>query len=285
MKERPILFSASMVRAILDGRKTQTRRVVKPQPTIEDGRYFWNRTGWSASGPEQLLATTLNHTIERDGSTGGLDFCPYGQPGDRLWVRETVWLPRPVTARDLREGADTWPKCIYSADTDATEIEWMREHRWKQHPSIHMPRSARKEWLPIGRSREESRQFTWPNCSRRRERLSRQTGKENLSARQAKRYHKAIRRRDKLLAYRPNLPQDFSFHSDISDFGTRIAICVQRDGDGLRYGCWLPRDRLYRSRFVSTATIDRGAKMCLVAFEQADRDRENSAKFPIGLSS
>ncbi len=68
MKERPILFSAPMVRALLDGSKTQTRRIIKPQPKDRP-------TGWgtveNGKGPETSVR------------------CPYGQPGDRLWVRET----------------------------------------------------------------------------------------------------------------------------------------------------------------------------------------------------
>lgn len=73
MKERPILFSGEMVRAILEGRKTQTRRVIKPQPDNVRNSVFVK------SGFE------TNHGYEIK--------CPYGQPGDRLWVRETwVWV-------------------------------------------------------------------------------------------------------------------------------------------------------------------------------------------------
>lgn len=72
MKERPIIFSAPMVRAILDGRKTQTRRVVKPQPeelgTVQVAR--------SMTGEQFLWAW-------RKG--GEKMQCPYGKPGDRLW--------------------------------------------------------------------------------------------------------------------------------------------------------------------------------------------------------
>src|SRR5574343_352725 len=77
IKERPILFSAPMVRAILDGRKTQTRRVVKPQPTNKHLSYMAIEGGAILNGP--------------DYPDGENDFvkCPYGQPGDRLWVRET----------------------------------------------------------------------------------------------------------------------------------------------------------------------------------------------------
>ena len=74
MKERPILFSGEMVRAILDGRKTMTRRVIKPQPD--------NVT----TGPTPMGANWMAWGM--DGIVRDL-WCPYGQPGDRLWVRET----------------------------------------------------------------------------------------------------------------------------------------------------------------------------------------------------
>jgi hypothetical protein len=70
--ERPILFSAEMVRAILDGRKTQTRRVMKPQPSTVDDAGRWYRM---KSGGESLMTSAYP--------------CPYGAPGDTLWVRET----------------------------------------------------------------------------------------------------------------------------------------------------------------------------------------------------
>ena len=73
MKEHPIIFSGESVRAILDGRKTQTRRVVKPQPTeMGYGAPLWSKGDHSIGGKIELAK-----------------WCPYGQPGDRLWVRET----------------------------------------------------------------------------------------------------------------------------------------------------------------------------------------------------
>jgi len=81
--EKPILFSTDMVRAILDGRKTQTRRVMKPQPTTHeaDGKqmFRWeNRLGSVSVQTEDLneLAVVPNE-------------CPYGKSGDVIWVRET----------------------------------------------------------------------------------------------------------------------------------------------------------------------------------------------------
>lgn len=77
MKERPIIFSSSMVRAILDGRKTQTRRLVKPQPDeYPPGNWFWTHRDVVELKVEDLPA-----------------FCPYGVPCDRLWVKE-AWAQR-----------------------------------------------------------------------------------------------------------------------------------------------------------------------------------------------
>lgn len=81
MRERPILFSAPMVRAILDGRKTQTRRIVKPQPC--------------EGGSMRMLANTVAVAARMVALKGPHDlpswvdeFCPYGRHGDRLWVQE-----------------------------------------------------------------------------------------------------------------------------------------------------------------------------------------------------
>ena len=76
MTERPILFSDAMVRAILSGAKTQTRRLVKPQDCVEEP---------TESHPQPFLHNP--HALHPcDYSCGGL--APYAVPGDRLWVRE-----------------------------------------------------------------------------------------------------------------------------------------------------------------------------------------------------
>jgi len=134
MKERPILFSGQMVNAILDGRKTQTRRVVKPQPEQFDGRAGGEWCGWP---------------VDKDGS---LYKCPYGQPGDRLWVKET-WRPRVdhdqwdcVEFRS--DGALLKPR--FRDENDGHRFSEMcdsADMRWK--PSIHMPRWASRTTLEI----------------------------------------------------------------------------------------------------------------------------------------
>lgn len=90
MKERPIIFSVPMVRAILEDRKTQTRRVVKPQPYIDSqGNACWNGSnfGQDSRGPHiSALASPL------PSSKTGRVRCPYGTPGDRLWIRHAASL-------------------------------------------------------------------------------------------------------------------------------------------------------------------------------------------------
>jgi hypothetical protein len=158
MKERPILFSAPMVRALLDGSKSQTRRIVKPDP----GPY-WNPVvgiynpvvikngGYEAPGPEIFGASDENQGYK----------CPYGQPGDRLWVRET-FLPDPSCDDDAWDDhTDTYhswsgcgskisglppalrnpDNCIYKANWVGSDLVW--------RPSIHMPRWASRILLEL----------------------------------------------------------------------------------------------------------------------------------------
>lgn len=102
MKERPIIFSGEMVRAILEGRKTQTRRIVKSDHEIAElattkdwaqGLAANDCFGRSITEDDirakaEQLKGKLHPVIAADGSMLGL-LCPYGQPGDRLWVRES----------------------------------------------------------------------------------------------------------------------------------------------------------------------------------------------------
>lgn len=117
MKERPIIFNTDMVRAILEGRKTQTRRMVKPQGAIltdDMARSFGVRPPLNQNSP----------VIQ----------CPYGQPGDRLWVRETF--------------AEAIGDYAYRADYSAEILSEKRNKGlWK--PSIHMPRWASRITLEI----------------------------------------------------------------------------------------------------------------------------------------
>jgi len=154
MKERPILFNGAMVRAILSGQKTQTRRVVK------------------GIALEWLQPEMFTPEFVADPGNG---MCPYGQPGDRLWVRET-WGYRGSRI------STAWPgiqkvDIEYSADSQRSEYErpanddsgipkqrpcrededYIEDYYngyltryWKQwRPSIHMPRWACRLVLEI----------------------------------------------------------------------------------------------------------------------------------------
>lgn len=117
MKERPILFSAPMVRALLAGTKTQTRRVVKPQPHAGV-----RRSPFVKSGLEDGHGREIKN--------------PYGQPGDRLWVRETF-------TRHEDESGFGSGRTLYRADMEGYEAPWA----WT--PSIFMPRWASRITLEV----------------------------------------------------------------------------------------------------------------------------------------
>lgn len=126
MKERPILMSAPMVRALLAGTKTQTRRVVKPQPPADKPRSAWFEPGVMGWAPPQVPAGDW-HRVR----------CPYGQPGGRLWVRES-------TAEDCIGSASF---ARYTADGFTSQLAWWYSR--KSCPSIHMPRWASRILLEI----------------------------------------------------------------------------------------------------------------------------------------
>lgn len=126
VRERPILFSGPMVRAILDGRKTQTRRVLIPQPVGGD-RVEWFSNGWFVG---QLRDSENSFRPLR---------CPFGQPGDRLWVRETTFGASSGEPQDL---------CYRVAcPCGRSDEEHAEAHGWR--PSIHMPRWASRLTLEV----------------------------------------------------------------------------------------------------------------------------------------
>jgi len=157
MKERPILFSGAMVRAIMEGRKTQTRRIVKPQPPA-GCRYEINGNRNKAcclfNCPD--LPGGVGFCPPKPQSKDHLLPCPYGKPGDRLWVRETFafvdWYdghaPSEVPRFDVDDPYGDGSKrqrVWYQAD----EQQWNRSYRGKWRPSIHMPRWASRITLEI----------------------------------------------------------------------------------------------------------------------------------------
>lgn len=145
MKERPILLNTPMVQAILSGQKTQTRRIVNKAPTTEiNHRLIALDNGWNWQVDQQGIVPTMHREIHNP------MVCPFGQIGDRLWVRETFRL------YDLDEcpHADFPCGCprngtpLYKASHDCGDGE-----KWK--PSIHMPRSACRLILEITNIRIE----------------------------------------------------------------------------------------------------------------------------------
>jgi hypothetical protein len=143
MKDRPILFSASMVRAPIAGTKTQTRRAVKFPIKCKD-------IGCELAGCE------LTHELRRRP-----DLCPYGKPGDLLWVRET-W-------------SANYPEVGYKADTSAAYfgdgphrgalLRMYDRQLGEWRPSIHMPRWASRLTLRVTEVRVERLQdISWSDA-------------------------------------------------------------------------------------------------------------------------
>lgn len=125
MKEHPILFTAPMVRALLDGSKTQTRRPVK---------------GFALAGLAPDMFTPEFIALPENGH------CPYGYAGDRLWVRESFW------GCDL-PGYGDQPCVVYDDEWVGKEYRPAEARPWGRKfgriPSIHMPRESSRILLEI----------------------------------------------------------------------------------------------------------------------------------------
>lgn len=146
MAERPIIFSSEMVKAILDGRKTQTRRIIKGVASLQfeineypsgcrietDGDFWW---------------ASYSHRI-------GLS-CPYGVVGDRLWVRET-WATDSVVddepPRNLTDDFPVWWKANGDSRTNRHQVCAVAG-KWRS--PYHMPKWAARIWLEITNIRVE----------------------------------------------------------------------------------------------------------------------------------
>lgn len=151
MSEHPILFSTEMVKAILDGRKTQTRRVIKPQP--------------DAAWMEWIIKNNETNEVESDENPDGVVpmvgtkviHCPYGQAGDRLWVRET-WN---AMCFDGDDGLYKWYDEIKPADRGkVTDVVYKANRNPEDEPypwipSIFMPRWASRITLEVVNVRVE----------------------------------------------------------------------------------------------------------------------------------
>ena len=141
MKERPFLFKAQRVKAILAGHQTQMRMIVKPQPeeasydpSMRDG--VWE---WCADMDEDEVPNSVGRIP------------PHGQPGDRLWVRETTCIaPKDWGPRDdscIPDDEHCLRHVSYKADGHSEEA--MRDYGLKWTPSIHVPRWASRITLEI----------------------------------------------------------------------------------------------------------------------------------------
>lgn len=156
VKERPILFSGPMVKAILEGRKTQTRRVIKglnvtgPNPP---NNFFDFHKGkkWVGAVGAQYPGAPVTHSLKS----------PYGVPGDRLWVRETFMPDPPINGWP---GDIEWNGCDrpisgvpeqYRTPFDVIFKETWTGDDLKWKPAIHMPRWASRIKLEIVKVRVE----------------------------------------------------------------------------------------------------------------------------------
>lgn len=143
MKERPILFSAPMVRALLAGTKTQTRRVVKTQPA--------GGAGFHPVEPYRTSRGDWNWVLAATGHGTGDPFpCPYGRPGDRLRVKEAAWMwcerrPNGKT----KTGRDKW---LYVPMREAP-VHYAADHPKRPAVDVVSPATGNKwGWrLKIGR--------------------------------------------------------------------------------------------------------------------------------------
>lgn len=138
-KERPILFTPEMVRAILDGRKTQTRRIIKPA------------IGWDHNWNVKKAEDSQNGYCMRCNTQYSLPYfkCPYGIPGDHLYVREKYlqWQYRDGEKGEIAYFDDP------QIDALKRDMENLKKQKntgnWRVIPSIHMPRAATRITLLI----------------------------------------------------------------------------------------------------------------------------------------
>lgn len=166
MKERGIIFNSAMVRAILDGRKTQTRRIIKAVPTTHDF-HGWIMSSTCTKDEGKACWAIGNSSLLKDPIRLN---CPLGKIGDRLWVRETFallgnedgvcvdWNDRIV--HDEKEAARIYRASCEQKDGDYGLWSIPDDADWKPHtdnhkydgtwrPSIHMPRWASRILLEI----------------------------------------------------------------------------------------------------------------------------------------
>lgn len=150
MKERPIIFSEEMVLAILAGKKTQTRRIIKPQPV-----YFPKDATSVLWADPHLIGEKAFHVMGKGGKFIGSwrGKSKYGKPGDFLWVRENLRL-KLYTYRE-HDGRNELPTMALYEAGGGVPFEWHGKTGREIIPSIHMPRSASRITLRITNVRLE----------------------------------------------------------------------------------------------------------------------------------
>lgn len=157
MTERGMIFNGEMVRAILDGHKTHTRRPVKPQPELtKNSGFSWNGAVYGSGSNDHETNRNFAHIK-----------CPHGKPGDRIWVRETWWQAGQSYARYPDDDEYGWygsRRVLFAADGNPPNepndhypnglgggkfSAAKPSHLWRKRPSIHMPRWASRILLEI----------------------------------------------------------------------------------------------------------------------------------------
>ncbi len=139
MKQRPILFSTPMVQAILEGRKTMTRRAIKDQ--TEHVAQILMKDGIAVTYVRGAGAQLWEDSAFK---------CPYGRVGDVLWVRETFQLSTPYGPEEYYYGYKTHDNPTIKA---SERYDYESPYKWK--PSIFMPKDAARIWLRITNVRVE----------------------------------------------------------------------------------------------------------------------------------
>lgn len=143
VKERPIIFSGPMVRAILEGRKTQTRRVIKPQPL--DSWMLHHNTDWSEYYKRTRFGLKKHLWIAHPTENEEI-VCSKGVPGDRLWVKETFGIPDAPYEKKTKE------LVVYRAD-QFPALQEANKYFWRNVRN--MPRWASRILLSITNIRVE----------------------------------------------------------------------------------------------------------------------------------
>ena len=167
MADRPILFSGPLVRAIIDGRKTVTRRLAGLNEVNADPD-AWKYVGFTIDSTVRRLVDRHHmRPVSRTTAADSWLRCPYGLAGDTLWVRETWaahWMYDDVPPRE-RKSRHPDDNYWYRADPDGTEGSWgcPAQGRGKWCPSIHMPRWASRLSLRVVSVRPERLQAITPD--------------------------------------------------------------------------------------------------------------------------